>query len=257
MSSTLTPLQPTLASFGAWLRSQTPGHGSVKASVFHHTWLPTAAQYQGRETIVGIRRYHMEGRGWSDVGANAYACPSGEVITGRPLSASNWSHALVSRSNVEAEAKALCGGDTGWFNKYAFGLETVANFDVEPLHSGPSGASLETALRVLTVVHTVYGLPASRLFLHRDVAAKSCPGTQIDRAAIRAELDRRLRGDSTVDIDAWARAYVDQAIAEGLMSKNAEGKFRGNDPITRQEVATVAMRLLDKLRMELRMALRG
>jgi hypothetical protein len=249
----ITPLAPTLQEFGHWLRSQTPGHGSVKATVLHHTWSPTAAQYAGRQTIVNIRNYHMRTLGWSDIGANAYACPDGTVVTGRPLSASNWSHALVSRSRPEAEARAVSGGDKLWFNHFAFGLETVANFDSEPLDRGPSGVSYETALRVLTVVHTVYKLPASRLFFHRDVADKSCPGRQLDRAKVRAELDRRLRGAIMADVDGWAAAYVERAIEEGLMTRGEDGKFRGNDPTTRQETAVVLVRLLDKMRQELRL----
>jgi hypothetical protein len=190
--STLTVLQPTMESFGAWLRAQTPGHGTVKATVLHHTWSPSAEQYQGRATIEAIRRYHIEERGWSDIGANAYACPDGTVVTGRPLSAANWAHAQVSLSRPEAEAKALAGGDAGWFNKYAFGLETVANFDAEDPRAGTAGRSYETALRVLEIVHRVYGLPAERLFFHRDVADKSCPGRKLDRAQVRADLARRL-----------------------------------------------------------------
>jgi len=262
--STLTVLQPTMEEFGAWLRSQRPGHGTVKATVLHHTWNPTAAMFRGRSTIEGIRRFHQS-RGWSDIGANAYACPDGTVITGRPLTEGNWSHALISRADVEAEAKALAGGgkskltsnDKLFFNHVGFGLETVANFDEEPIHSGPSGVSYETALRVMTIVHTVYHLPASRLFFHRDVADKSCPGAHVHRADFRTELDRRLRGAIMADIDGWAQAYVDRAIEEGLLTKDADGKFRGNDPITRQETAVVIIRLLDKIRQELRAACGG
>ena len=203
--STLTQMAPTMEEFGAWLRSQTPGHGKVLATVLHHTWDPTAAKYKGLASIQAIRNYHKTARGWGDIGANAYACPDGTVFTGRPLSAENWAHALVRRTEdnkrydwpkVEAEARALAGGNGLWFNQYAFGLETVANFDSEPTDTGSSGMALETALRVLTVVHTVYGLPASRLFFHRDVADKSCPGRKLDRARVRADLARRLGGGS-------------------------------------------------------------
>lgn len=251
--STLTQMAPTLEEFGAWLRSQRPGHGAVKATVLHHTWSPAAAQYKGRPTIEAIRRYHVQDRGWSDIGANAYACPDGTVFTGRPLSASNWAHAQVSLSRPEAEAKALSGGDAGWFNKYAFGLETVANFDAEdPYGSGAAAKSYETALRVLEVVHRVYNLPAERLFFHRDVADKSCPGRKLDRARVRADLARRLAGmaPETVDVDTWAAAWVGRAIEEGLMSLGADGRFRGREALTRQEAAIVAVRLLDKVRQE-------
>ena len=257
MTSTLTPMAPTTEEFGGWLRGQTPGHGSVRATVLHHTESPTAAEFHGRDTIVGIRRFHMETRHFSDVAANAYACPDGTVITGRPLTADNWAHAVISRPDVEAEARALAAGNEQFFNSYGFGLETVANFDHEPTHSGPSGESLETALRVMTVVHTEYKLPAHRLFFHRDVADKTCPGTELDRAIIRAELDRRLRGAIMADIDGWAQASVERAIAEGLMNKGEDGRFRGNDPVTRQELAAVTVRLLDKFRQELKASAGG
>ena len=59
------------------------------------------------------------------------------------------------------------------------------------------------------------------------------------------------------DVDGWAAAYVERAIEEGLMSRDADGKFRGNDPTSRQETAVVLVRLLDKFRQELRDAVRG
>lgn len=254
--STLTPLAPTMQEFGEWLQQQTPGHGSVRATVLHHTWSPNAAQFAGRSTIESIRRFHMETRGFKDIAANAYACPNGTVITGRPLTESNWAHALISRQHVEAEALALAGGNKLFFNQYAFGLETVANFDDEPTHSGPSGVSYETALRVMTVVHTLYKLPANRLFFHRDVADKSCPGDNVHRPDFRAELNRRLKGAIMADIDGWAKAAVERVVADGLMSRDANGLFRGPDPITRQETAVVLDRLLDRIHREIEEAVK-
>jgi hypothetical protein len=189
--STLTPLDPTAEEFGAWLKS--PGFRIPKATVLHHTWSPTAAQFNGRDTVVAIRRYHVQVRGFSDIAANGYACPDGQVITGRPLDRDNWAHALISRAHPEAEAWALAGGNKQWFNSYAFGLETVANFDSEdPFGDGPAASSFECALDVLTIVHRIFGLPANRLFFHRDVADKSCPGQNLQRETVRGMLADRL-----------------------------------------------------------------
>jgi hypothetical protein len=221
----------------------------VQATVLHHTWSPTAAQYRGRETIVGIRRFHMApasqgGRGFSDIAANAYACPDGTVVTGRPLSTSNWAHALISRSDVEAEARALAAGDKQFFNSYGFGLETVANFDEEdPFGSGPARQSFLCALAVLSLVHRTWNLSANRLFFHRDVADKSCPGTKLYRPTVRRLLERSLTMPQ-VDVSDWAQAAVERIVAEGLMTRNAEGKFRGTEPVTREELAVVLDRLL-------------
>jgi len=178
----------------AWLRSFGIGD-RVQAIVVHHTWSPTAAQYQGRSTIEGIRRYHMQERGWSDIGANLYACPDGMVITGRPLDASNWAHAQVSLSKPEAEAKAIAGGNAGWFNKYAVGIETVANFDSEPPDAGLSGVSYRVMLDCCATICRVFALdPVKRIFFHRDVADKTCPGRLLKRATVR-EAVAGLLGD--------------------------------------------------------------
>ena len=208
MKSTLTPLQPTMQELGTWLRGQTP-HWGIRATVLHHTWLPNSSQYQGRQTIIGIRSYHVNARGWSDIGANLYACPSGTVYTARPLNARNsagdpinYAHALVDDTWIEPDAKALCGNDKGWFNHHAIGLEMIADFgdgSGKPCEDPDGHPSLECALRVLTVVHQVYELPASRLFFHRDVSPKSCPGAKLNRATIRADLKRRLEGTTLPD----------------------------------------------------------
>lgn len=197
--STLSVLEPTAESFGKWLKS--PNFRRPTATVLHHTYIPSASQYRGRDSIISIRDYHINRNGWSDIGANAYACPDGSVVTGRPLDNANWSHALISRKKPEAEAKKLANGDKLYFNRNAFGLETVANFDTEsPYGSGLAAKSFETALKVLTIVHQTFDIPADRLFFHRDVAAKTCPGTLLNRDRVRAELANRLSGASKIKV---------------------------------------------------------
>jgi hypothetical protein len=184
-SSTLTPLEPTMEEFGGWLR--TPGFRAPKATVLHHTWSPDASQYQGRSSIVAIREYHMHNRGAADIMANAYACPDGKAITGRPLSAGNWAHAYISRDHPEPEAWAAAGHDRMYFNHFGFGLETVGNFDQEDPDASPA---FRVAIAALTIVHRVFSIPVEKLFFHRDVAAKSCPGTRVHRDEVR-ELVRQ------------------------------------------------------------------
>lgn len=197
--STLSVLEPTAESFGKWLLS--PNFRRPTATVLHHTYIPSASQYRGRDSIISIRDYHINRNGWSDVGANAYACPDGCVITGRPLDERNWSHALISRRKPEAEANKLANGNKLYFNEHAFGLETVANFDAEsPYGSGLAAKSFETAMKVLTVVHQTFDIPADRLFFHRDVANKPCPGTLLNRDRVRAELAARLAGPAKIKV---------------------------------------------------------
>jgi len=186
--STLTVLEPTDDSFGSWLR--TPGFRRPLATVLHHTYSPDAHQYHGRDSIIAIRSYHMHTRGFSDIAANAYACPDGTVVTGRPLDTRNWAHAFISRTNPEAELLATAGHDRMWLNHYAFGLEMVGNFDVE---DPDKSRAFEVAVDVLALVHRLCNIPTDRLFFHRDAAEKSCPGTKLNRAVVRDMLAQRLQ----------------------------------------------------------------
>ncbi len=134
----------------------------------------------------------MQERGWRDIGANAYAAPDGLVYNGRPLSDSNYAHALISRpwAQVPEDLRVLAGGNRQFLNYYAFGIETIGDFDAEPIE--PLPRALDTALHVLAAVHRQYDLGPERLFLHRDAAAKSCPGSNITREWARRELALRM-----------------------------------------------------------------
>jgi hypothetical protein len=192
--STLTQLDPR-EGLAQWLRSYNVAD-RIKAIVVHHTEEPTGAQYEGRSTIEAIRSYHMQ-KGWSDIGAQLYTCPDGMLFTGRPLDAANYCHAGPPwRSDVEAEALAISGGDTMWFNHYAIGIETVANFDLfDPWGNGPDARSLQVTLEACATICRVFSLdPARRIFFHRDVADKTCPGMKLTRVRVREEVARRLQG---------------------------------------------------------------
>ncbi len=164
----------------------------IKATVLHHTYRPRAQDYRGLATIENIRSYHVNSRGWRDIGANAYAAPDGKVYNARPLSATNYAHAHIAKNwnQVPDDVKRLAYPDRQFLNRYAFGLETIGDFDAQPID--PLPPALDTALWVLAAVHKLYHLPPQRLFLHRDVAYKSCPGNHISRAWARQELETRM-----------------------------------------------------------------
>jgi len=204
--STLTPMDPLSDQFRDWLL--TPGFRRMVGTTLHHTWSPSAAQYRGRDSIVAIRNYHI-GKNWSDIAAQAYACPDGKVITARPLDAYNLCHAAIPKNfPVEAElwaaAKKHCPSEPRMFpNRLCFGLETVANFDHErPYGDGLAAHSFETAMRVLTTVHQVFNIPPEMLFFHRDGEYKTCPGNLLQRHEVRAELARRLGGQAAPEVRA-------------------------------------------------------
>lgn len=198
-----------LDQFRAYLDNQRPAHG-IKASVLHHTYKPDAASWGGMRSMLAIQRYHIRDRKFSDIAANAYAAPDGIIYNGRPLSAGNYAHAYVSKRwrDVPADLRILCGGDELWLNHHAFGIETIGNFDREnPRRS----KAMDTALEVLALVHQRYNLPSTRMFFHRHVANKSCPGKLVDLDWARGELAAKL-----AKLNVKARVFI---VAEATPSK--------------------------------------
>ncbi len=90
---------------------QVPVERRISEVVVHHTWRPTAADYHGLTTVRGVRRYHMQQRGWSDNGYHIMIGPSGDIFLCRPMS----------------RAGAHCRGH----NQHSIGLAYIANFDSE------------------------------------------------------------------------------------------------------------------------------
>lgn len=182
----------TIEGFRAYLLGQSGRH--PKATVLHHCYRPNAQQYRGLSTIQGIQRTHMKKAFPSGIAANCYCGCDGAIFNARPLSWANWAHAYVERawSGCYDAARIVAGGDRAWFNTWAFGVETVGDFDAE---DPTTSRAMATSLDVLAVVHRLYTIPVERCFLHRDVADKTCPGKRVTREWVHSQLRARLTGD--------------------------------------------------------------
>lgn len=181
----------TIEGFRAYLLGQSGRH--PKATVLHHCYRPNAQQYRGKVTIDGIQRTHMSGAFPSGIAANCYTGPDGAIFNARPLSWSNWAHAYVERawSDCYGPARDIAAGNRAWFNSWAFGVETVGDFDAE---DPTTSRAIATSLDVIALVHKLYTIPVSRCFLHRDVANKTCPGKRVSREWVHSQLRARLAG---------------------------------------------------------------
>lgn len=235
--STLTPL--TLQEFREHIRDVAVHGGSPTATCAHHTYSPTSAEWNGLSSMEGIRRYHMDTRGYSDIAANFYVGPDGLIWTARPMTRDNWAHAFVSRPwpDVHEDAAAYCNGDEQALNSAAVGIEIVGNYD----HEDPAtGASMQLALDVFAAMHERWGIPLNRLLFHRMVADKSCPGTRVSLDWFRAEVAARTGQphEPVDDCPEWAREARDWVVAEGI----SDGT-RPNDLVTRAEVWTMLYRM--------------
>ena len=197
----------------------------VDEVILHHTWSPTAAQYRGQATWDGIRNYHMNVRGWSDIGYHLGVGPDNTVWLLRPIHRG--------------------GGHCLNHNAHSVGVAIIGNFDVED----PYANGLDMAAQVCAAVCNRYLLESTDIFFHRDFADKTCPGTRVKRDDFRGLVHKVLAGQYITPADAdvadWAVPSVERVEAAGLMTGYPDGKFHGDRPVTRQELAVVAARMLD------------
>ncbi|MCD7034299.1 N-acetylmuramoyl-L-alanine amidase [Metabacillus sp. GX 13764] len=130
-----------------------------KISQFHHTYKPDHSDFNGKNHLQlqqGMKDYHVNTRGWSDIGQHVTLMPDGKFVTGRPL-------------NVTP------AGITG-FNTGSFMTETLGNFDKG--HDKLEGAQLDSMLKLQ---HYMIYENGAQLMFHREHAPKSCPGTGLDK----------------------------------------------------------------------------
>ena len=152
------------------IREQTPpSYGTVKTGFIHHTVNAnnyTAAQVPA--LIRGIYAYHVESRGWRDIGYNYLVDRFGRIWEGR------W-------GGVD---KAVVGAHTLGYNEVSFAMSAIGNFDI----ANPPQAVLTAYARLFAWKLSLYNIRADATHLwvknrylnaingHRDVGQTACPG---------------------------------------------------------------------------------
>jgi hypothetical protein len=191
--------------------------------VLHHTWAPTAAQYKGAATWEAIRRYHVDNRGWSDIGYHVGIGPDGSIWTLRPAERSG-AHVLNR-------------------NAHTLGVAIVGNFDSEdPMRNG-----LPVAADVCRMALEVYKLPVGAVRFHREFQPKSCPGKLVGLAEFRTRVagaaPEQKPSPITVTVDGHPTAigvWIADGITYGPLASLARalGADTAWDPQTRTVAIT-------------------
>ncbi|MDP4549862.1 N-acetylmuramoyl-L-alanine amidase [Alkalihalobacillus macyae] len=130
-----------------------------KYAQVHHTWKPDHSDFNGSNHIAlqeSMYRYHANVRGWDDIGQHLTLMPDGKFVTGR---------------RFNSNPAGIYG-----YNSGAFMIEHVGNFDKG--HDKLQGSQLESSLKVYQ--YLVKHCGASIMF-HTEHAAKSCPGTGLNK----------------------------------------------------------------------------
>jgi len=137
-----------------------------------HIVLHTLA-YEGKADIDTVRRWHVEGNGWSDVGYHYLVRRSGEVQTGR--------------------REEMIGAHALGYNRKSIGIACEGHGDTE-MFTLPQLLAL---LRLCDDVSRRYAISPDKVIGHRETGSrKTCPGTLIDMDAFRGLLFEHMREDA-------------------------------------------------------------
>ncbi|WP_461206941.1 peptidoglycan recognition protein family protein [Clostridium sp. DL1XJH146] len=127
----------------------------------HHTWRPEKKDYDGSNAVAlqnGMKNYHVNTKGWSDIGQHITIFPDGKILTGRNFT---WNPASILGHNSKA-----------------FMLEMIGNFDVG--HDVLEGAQLDVLLGLITY----FTDKGKYTRFHNENSTKTCPGSSIVKTHI-------------------------------------------------------------------------
>jgi hypothetical protein len=131
----------------------------------HHTWRPSKKDFNGNNGLQlqeGMRNYHVNTLGWSDIGQHVTLLPNGLFVTGRDFG--------------KTPASIL------GYNVGGFACEMLGNFDVG--NDILEGAQKQSILGLARYFYD----KNKYIRFHRENAAKSCPGTGIDKEIFMNEV---------------------------------------------------------------------
>lgn len=183
--------------------------------VLHHTWRPTAEQWQGQKSINGMKAFY-ERKGWA-AGPHIYIYED-EI----------WLFTDISKVGVHAgSANATWRkGDkvvTGYgpyagytLESYSIGIEVVGNYESQLWDE-------KTKETVLAVINNLQeALKIQKIAFHRDyqIKASGCPGWAITHEWVERELllfKRKKMFDIQNAIDTWEDAA--EAVEWGEKNK--------------------------------------
>ena len=136
--------------------------------VLHHTWKPTKAQWQGKRTIDGLKRFY-EGKGWS-AGPHLFIAEDGIWL-------------FTDMYDVGIHAGA---GNGTLKTGYSIGIEVVGNYDSKVW----SGETHKNTVGAIKILKEVLKIPNKEIKFHRDYSSKSCPGWAITKTWVYKQLTK-------------------------------------------------------------------
>jgi N-acetylmuramoyl-L-alanine amidase/FG-GAP-like repeat len=222
-SASAAAARPTIYTRKDWgadesLRKGTPQYGQVQVGIVHHTAGSNSYTPEQVPAIIrGIYDFHVNGRGWSDVGYQFFVDRFGRIWEGRA-------------GGVD---KAVLGAQAGGYNSGSFGASVMGDFT-----SAAVPSAVTTALtKLFAWKFTLHGIPATgrvsvndkvfdRISGHRDANQTSCPGANLYaklpglRASVAARIGSRSASALRRSVDAGGTPDV-LSMGSGVTSRTA------------------------------------
>lgn len=148
--STWTAARPIVAQTNPMVRVE-------RITVHHDGMAPVELRTKSdvADRIEVIRRSHVEGRGWADIGYHLIVDPHGRVWQGRPVE--------------------LQGAHVKDHNERNLGVLVLGNFE----HQYPTPQATHTLDRLLTEKASTYRVPLRWIKTHQEWASTACPGQHL------------------------------------------------------------------------------
>jgi hypothetical protein len=184
--------------------------------ILHHSATPDGLVLKDFDAI---KRYHMEVNGWRDIGYHWIVERIDGVLTAIP-------------GRLESDTGAHCLGH----NSDAIGICIVGDYTKTP----PDDETYRFVAALCKQIKTRH--PIKEVGGHRDYYATACPGNFFDVEKVR----QYVKGGHTVeDIKGrWSEESINLVVKSGLMKGYPDGSFKPEQPVTREELATVLARLI-------------
>ncbi|MEH7503300.1 N-acetylmuramoyl-L-alanine amidase [Neobacillus drentensis] len=176
-----------------------------KYSQVHHTYQPDHADFDGKNHLSlqqGMRNYHMNDRGWYDIGQHVTLMPDGLFVTGRDFE--------DDKIDFDDTPAGIAGYNTG-----AFMVEMLGNFDKGK--DRLTGKQLDSMVKLQ---HYLVSECGAKVMFHREHAPKTCPGTGIDKDEFM-KLVNNYGKDDKKDEPKKSYPYPGKLIREGARGSNA------------------------------------
>jgi hypothetical protein len=119
-------------------------------NAFTNTSQPAAAQ-----RLESIRRAHVSGNGWADIGYHYVIDPAGRVWEARPVS--------------------LQGAHVKDNNEHNLGVMVMGNYDEQ----SPTNASARALDDFVAAMMRKYRVPVARVYTHQEIKPTACPGRSL------------------------------------------------------------------------------